>query len=119
MERRLPTSSFPNQLLYPAGAVDLSETNNVEVSLRRELAEELGVVPLDFARIPAENIYGETGKLLLPFHILKWEGQLPEVVLDKGNSLLWIEIATALTLPTQSMQLLTRKFMEYLQRAQK
>lgn len=115
VERRLSSSSFSNQLLYPAGAVEFIEENNIENALKRELAEELGVTPLDFARVPTETIYGETGKLLYPYYIRKWQGQLPEFILDKGNPLFWITIASALSLPTPSMRLLTKRFLDYLQ----
>ena len=91
--RKKPGSFFDRKLIYPGGSVEKFEIENFEGALKREIKEELGVAPLVFSSIPgAEGIYGETGKLIVPFLITKWSGEIPTKVKDTESDLLWIDL---------------------------
>jgi mutator protein MutT len=89
LERRPETSFYAGKLVFPGGAVESAE--KFEETLLRETTEEMGVKPLEFSAFnTAELIVGETGVRLNPFLITRWQGQIPQTVLDKGNELIWI-----------------------------
>lgn len=90
--------NFKNlQYLIPGGIIE--EFEEIEQALKREIAEELGIQPLEFSPIPAKEIRGLNNQLLIPFLINKWEGELPKTILDKGNTLEWLEIEEVLKTP--------------------
>ncbi len=100
VEKRLPTSTYANELLFPGGAIEPEEMENIQLALSREILEELGVSIFDPEPIPClEPIYGHNHNLLHLFLIRKWEGSLPEIVLDKGNEIFWTEIDIMLASP--------------------
>ena len=109
-KRQLQQFSTP-QYLIPGGTVKRLE--KLEQALVREAMEELDIKPIHFMPIPhKEKIRGLKGQLLEPFIIHKWEGTLPDVILDKGNPLSWVEFDEALT----SLVYPTRKVVEALKK---
>lgn len=109
LERRSSDVSFAGKLIFPGGKIEFEEQDSIAVALIREIEEELGVTPTSFEPIPSQDdIYGETGKLLKPYLIRQWEGSLPEMVLDKGNPLLWQEIREVESSELESMRCLTQ-----------
>lgn len=85
-------SILSGQLLLPGGGVD--ELEDLETALVREVKEELGITPLEFILIPtSEDIYGvKEGVILRPFLINKWEGEIPEKILDEEDPLFWVDL---------------------------
>lgn len=91
VENRTPEQSLAGHQLFPGGKVDKSELNNLSLTLFREVKEELGIDILDFVSID-RPVVGVGGFTLYPFIITKWNGSIPEKVLDKGSVLEWIGI---------------------------
>ena len=111
IEKRAVKNYEGQQYLIPGGRVKKS-LENLEQALTREIKEELGVDLLEFIPLPiTEEITGIHGQSLNPFLITSWEGDLPEVVLDRGNPLIWLTIDEVLTTPI----IPTRKIIEALQ----
>ncbi len=117
MEERAADSTFAGLKIFPAGKI---ENENIDEALIRELREELGILPLSYLRIPvAEEIYGETGRHLIPYLITEWEGEIPNFVLDKGNTLLWEDLQQALiTAPLKSSRKLAQALVDHLSNPQ-
>ncbi|MBI4039992.1 NUDIX domain-containing protein [Candidatus Daviesbacteria bacterium] len=114
-ERRDFNSSFADQLLFPGGKVEDGEIGNIEKAMRREVLEELGVIPTRFHPIPTtETIYGWTGAIINPFLITSWQGHIPKTVLDKGNPLLWVPIDTMLSSQHRFVSETARALNDYL-----
>lgn len=99
------------QYLVPGGGV--KDLEDIEEALKRELKEELGITPIDFTPIPSSDIYGLQNQLLLLFLINSWEGEIPEIVLDKGNPLVWLEIDEILKTPIRSTREVIEAFKKY------
>lgn len=115
VEKRSLNKFRSDQYLIPGGEVEENELENLELTLKREAMEELGVVPLDFTPLPlSEEILGINGQILKPFIIKKWEGTLPESILDKGNQTLWIEIKELLKSPFKPSKLIVQALDKYL-----
>lgn len=108
IERRSLKNFSGLQYLIPGGEVETDE--DLEQALKREIKEELGVTALEFTPLPSPEIKGLNNQLLLPFLINKWEGQLPEFVLDKGDPLEWLEMDQVLETAIEP----TRKIIESL-----
>ena len=89
------------QYLIPGGAVEETELENIEIALRREMLEELGIIPIEFSLLDCKNIYNTLGIPLTPFIFSKWDGEIPTIVLDKDDQfpLEWVEIETVLNSP--------------------
>ena len=73
--------------------MEISDNNNLTRTLIREISEELGVLPTKFLNLEYPVI-GETGAILCPFLITKWNGSIPDKVMDKGNSLKWVDLGS-------------------------
>ncbi len=93
-KRNKPGSFFDGQTFYPGGSVENTElaNGNIGGALEREIREEIGVLPEVYERVPCKEIYGETGYLLIPFLITKWQGEIPAKVLDTESQLLWLNL---------------------------
>ena len=98
------------QYLIPGGAINPLES--LDQALRRELMEELGIIPIEYLLLTKEDLPGLYGNILKPFVVNKWQGQIPKFIMDKEDPypLEWIEIEKALktTIPT------TKKIFELL-----
>ena len=111
IEKRLLKKYQGEHYLVPGGRV--RELENLEQALIREVKEELGITPLEFVQLPSnKKIQGLEGHILVPFLVKKWQGEFPEVILDRGNSLIWLELDEVLTTPI----LPTKKIIETLKK---
>lgn len=104
--RKKPGNFYDNKLIYPGGSVRESEAGHFEEALTREIKEELSVTLLEYKQIPAEGVYGETGKLLVPFLITRWSGEIPSKVKDTESELIW-EILDTFEPELESMRKIT------------
>lgn len=115
LERRPTTSSFAGMDIYPGGSVKDNELDELESALKREIIEELGVTPIDIFAIPCQqDIYGETGRLLRPYLIPNWEGNITEVILDKGNPIFWEDLEVVANHQLESVRKLTLALKSFL-----
>ncbi len=110
IEKRIIENFTGEQYLIPGGVV--KQLESLEDALKREIKEELGIIPLEFTPIPSTNIKGLKNQHLFPFLINKWTGDFPKNVLDNGNSLDWLEFDEILTTPIVP----TRKIIEALKK---
>lgn len=97
LEKR-PIKGFPKSVyLIPGGAVS-NRGENLEDALKREMMEELGIIPTDFKLLTDEDIPGLHGNILKPFIVTSWQGEIPKFILDKEDSfpLEWMGIDKAL-----------------------
>lgn len=97
MEKRSFSSAYSNLIVFPGGGLNPGETP--EQALKRELKEELGITPKDFALLADSSYIGKSGVEVIPFLIKDWEGEIPKKVLDQGNPLVWIDIDELLNSP--------------------
>lgn len=113
VEKR-PVEGFDKHLhLIPGGAINNLET--MEEALKREMMEELGVVPIKFELLTNEKIIGVFDNLLKPFVVSEWEGTLPNMILDKQDPhpLEWVEIDSLIS-PIPGNNQIMRALKEYL-----
>lgn len=99
LEKR-SVKKFTNlQYLIPGGAINKNEKLND--ALKREMMEELRIIPTDFKLLTDEDIPGLYGNMLKPFIVTSWQGEIPKFILDKKDSfpLEWMEIDKALEIP--------------------
>ena len=80
----------------PGGAVEKWE--RIENTLKREVREELGIIPVDFKVLTKNFLSGINNNILMPFIITSWEGQVPDRVLDSNYPLEWVDIDKSLQL---------------------
>lgn len=115
LEKRPVKGFADHQYLIPGGAISVPE--DLEQALKREVTEELGITPLQFAPLVSEEIVGLYGNLLKPFVVTKWEGDIPKIGLDKEDSypLEWIEIDTAQNTQVASTKKIIAAVKVYLQ----
>lgn len=100
------------QYLIPGGRVK-EGLENLEEALAREVMEELAIKPLKFNQLLTDKeIRGLKGHILIPFLINKWEGQFPEIVLDRNTPLCWVDFEELLNSPVEP----TRKIAKALKR---
>lgn len=113
MEKRTIRGFDKDQHIIPGGVIE--EEESLEMAVKREAMEELGITPLDFVALPyEEDIYGIDGVLLKPFIISNWEGNFPKAILDEGNLIEWIEIKEALNSPVISTKKIVQALEKYL-----
>jgi 8-oxo-dGTP pyrophosphatase MutT (NUDIX family) len=91
IEERSPDQIFSGKKIFPGGSMEKYDNNNLVTAFKREVSEELGVTPTKYLNLEYP-IIGETGAILCPFLITKWDGNIPNKVLDKGNSLEWVDL---------------------------
>lgn len=111
-------NGFPkDQYLFPGGVVEQAELNNLEVTLKREAMEELGVKPLDFVALSNNGeIFGLGGVKLKPFVITRWEGNLPQTIIDEGNPTIWVEIDEVLNCSFEPSRKVAKALKKHLSR---
>lgn len=114
-EKRVLKDFEGEQYLIPGGKVKNLE--NIEEALKREVLEELGVKIIEFIPLSTdEEILGLKKQQLIPFLIQKWEGLIPESILDKGNLLEWVEIEEVLKTPVNPTREIVQALKKYLQK---
>lgn len=115
MEKRDDLRTYASHFVYPGGTVEPDEYADPAKAVIREVREELGVEVLGTEPLPCtKRLLSPSGKLLLPFFVRSWQGEIPQVVLDKGNPLAWCDIEVAATSPLEKVRILTQSLKEYL-----
>ena len=116
LEKR-PVEGFKShKYLIPGGAIKALE--NLEDALKREMMEELGIIPTDFKLMTQEDIPGLNDNILKPFMITSWLGEIPKFILDKEDPfpLEWTDIDRALKIlpvkPTKRIIEVLQKFLD-------
>lgn len=112
LEQRALNSALAGHFLPPGGKIEINEIKNPADACKREAMEELGIKLTEFSYL--EDIQGETGRLLKPFVITKWEGEIPEKILDKGNPLFWVKIDEFSKSPLPSIRDFSKLIRNYL-----
>lgn len=93
MEERSFSDPKTVHQVFLGGNVEEDEIDNLEKAFLREVNEELGLKPIDYFPIKPLVFKSDKGlptKTLAPFVVKKWEGEIPKVVLDQGNPLVWL-----------------------------
>lgn len=88
MEQRTFSEMYANVLVYPGGNVEEGETE--EEAFIREAKEELSITPVSYQKLENAEYISNNNVSVTPFLVLEWEGQVPEIVLDQGNPLVWL-----------------------------
>ena len=114
-EKRSPNSLFANHVMFPGGTVEKHESDDIEIALRREVVEELGVEILEYTAIPvSERIYGRNNATINPFLVTNWRGDLPDRILDTGAELLWTDIHAMINSPLEVVTRVAIALRDYL-----
>lgn len=114
LEKRPIHGFLQHQYLIPGGAINQFE--ELEEALKREMREELGIVPTKFELLTNEDIPGLNNNILKPFVVTSWEGSVPKYILDKEDPfpLIWVDINKAINLlpttPSYEIQNLLKKY---------
>lgn len=108
-QRAFKNGTIGPHWVFPGGHVEAHETD-LEIAVKREAFEELGIIPLEFSPIPFEMKYHHKPDLTLtPFLITKWQGEIPDQILDQGNPTTWMHIDQLLeTTPLDHVKNLTQ-----------
>lgn len=110
VEKRPVRGFSDHQYLIPGGAINTSE--DLEQALKREIMEELGIIPIEYELLTEEDIPGLNDNTLKPFVVSKWIGKIPKFIIDKSDPhpLEWMEIEKALKTSIKP----TKKIFQYL-----
>ncbi|MBI2011418.1 NUDIX hydrolase [Candidatus Daviesbacteria bacterium] len=106
-----------NQLIFPGGGLEEKDFDDLEVALKREIFEELGVSASKFSQLAKGLKIISAGKdaSLHPFIIEAWENEIPEKILDKDVPLFWVDIEVMLEskiAPTKKIAELVKDYLE-------
>lgn len=118
LEEQTETAEYPKAEIFPGGKVEKIDRNIVD-SLIREVREELGILPLWFSELPQTEItLSPLGRVLHPFVVTIWDGDIPEKVLDNGHLLSWRELDDVIDSPISSVSKLAQDLKDYLAKKQ-
>lgn len=116
LEKRTFSEKFVNQLVFPGGTAEVDEHENLELTLQREVQEELGVRATRFEELNLENDFkSRTGKIITPYIIHDWEGEIPKIILDQGNEVIWVDIKDAINSPLSGIQFIANALVQHLE----
>lgn len=110
-------SILEGELMFPGGGLEDKDLDDIETALKREINEELGVIPTKFFPLKENwEILGTNKDVLLtPFIIESWENEIPEKILDEDDSLFWVDLDIMLSSkiePTRKIAKLVKKYLE-------
>lgn len=109
LEQRTFSSLYSNLLVFPGGIVEEDELDNPVIALLREIKEELGVEVEEFYPITDEEEFiSKNNRILKPYLITKWKGEIPEKILDQGNVSVWVDIEDVLNSELEMVQRIGR-----------
>lgn len=91
IERRRKKQYLAGEEVFPGGKVNDDEIGNLNKTLKREIFEELGVVPDSHENLGVD-IIGMNGYILKPFLVTSWKGEIPKKVIDSGAVLKWVDV---------------------------
>ncbi len=117
LEKRSIEGFDKPQYLIPGGAINDHLLEKLEDALKREMMEELGVTPINFELLTEEDIPGIFNNMLKAFAVTSWEGEIPEIILDKEDPhpLEWIDIDKSIDLlPAMATKEIIQSLKEYL-----
>lgn len=100
--------------LVPGGGINQLES--LEDALKREMMEELNIIPNKFELLTKTDIPGLNNNILKPFIVTSWQGEIPENVLDKEDPhpLEWMDIDKALnSIPVKPTKRVIEVLKEY------
>jgi 8-oxo-dGTP pyrophosphatase MutT (NUDIX family) len=87
-KQQLSNSQYaPGQIIFPGGRVDQKDAS-VTAAFYRELREELGIEAAVFCKGNVLSI-PQLDMDLYPFLLLSWNGNIPDITLDKEDRLVW------------------------------
>ena len=119
MEERGPDQSQPGVRLFPGGHLELKDVKENDdktriAALKREIEEELEIVPIAFDPLiidpPATS---PKGTILHPYIIHTFEGELPAVIKDKGTRTLWQRLEDTLVSQSESVRVISAALVNY------
>jgi 8-oxo-dGTP pyrophosphatase MutT (NUDIX family) len=116
VEKRPVKGFVEHQYILTGGAVNPEELNNLEVALKREMQEELGVKPIRYKLLSSDGILGMFDNLLKPFVVTEWEGQIPQIGLDPEDPypLEWRELDFIAQTPIEGSRKIVDAVKKYL-----
>ncbi len=116
VEKRPVKGFTDHQYLLPGGAIEKGEADNLESALKREMLEELGVIPIEYKLLSSEGVTGMFDNLLKPYIVTKWEGSLPNIGLDLKDPypLEWLEFDIVSNTPIEGSRKIVDAVKEYL-----
>lgn len=117
MEKRPQTAEYPEADIFPGGKVENCDSNLIDC-LRREVQEELGVIPRWFYELPQGEVsISPLGRIMHPFVVTDWgDTHLPEKILDNGHPIFWEELDNVLNSPIPSVKKIAEDLKSYLQK---
>ena len=103
LEQRLPDSELANHFLFPGGKVEESEST--QQAAIREGLEELGITSTKL--VPLEEFIGhESKRILCPFVVIEWEGEVSDKILDTVNPVFRVDFEDVSKSPLESVRYL-------------
>lgn len=118
LEERSYTDEYPKAEIFPGGHTDDVDCNIID-TLIREVREELGITPRWFSELPQSDItFSPSGRILHPFAVTIWDGDVPKKVLDTGHPLFWRELDEVTDSPITSVSKLAQNLKDYLAKKQ-
>jgi len=100
--------SYPDCWDVIGGHVEAGET--LEQTLVREVLEEIGVTPVDFARLVSLPFGADGASALHIYRVDRWSGGDPAIRNDEHAELGWFGIETACALPNLASEEYQRVF---------